>query len=180
MPPDRCGRLPLCHVDHPPRRADLNITVGNLIVTSGNAGGQCYAADGTFRPDDYPCEREELALLRRREMIAAAATYGVPRARVWRGGFDDGMLLSYHESAVRERISGYIRAFRQSRAERRRMPQLSSACNQTGLGMSGHSSQQRLHWQTGHRHKCRVRRRLHRSIVRCFVQTCTSRSYRFL
>ena len=87
-----------------------NVTVAYLIVTQGNAGGKCYDQHGKYRPVSYACETEELAFLRRREMLAAGAALGVEQ--VWRCGFGDGMLVSTHESAVRERISAFARRFR--------------------------------------------------------------------
>ena len=87
----------------------LNAMVQFLVVTSGNAGGRCYDASGAYQPPTYACEREEIAFLRRKEMIAGAAALGA--APPWRCGFDDGMLIAYHESMVRERISGFIRNF---------------------------------------------------------------------
>ena len=91
------------------RRPDLNVTVAYLTVTSGNAGGDCYDEHGEYRPSSYECEPEEIALLRRREMKAAAAYLGA--AHAWRCGFGDGMLVSVRESAVRSRISAYVSAF---------------------------------------------------------------------
>ena len=88
---------------------DFNTTVQYLILTQGNAGGMCYNASGGYQPASYACEREELGFLRRKEMISAAAFLGAKKP--WRCGFDDGMLISVHESAVRERISGYVRKF---------------------------------------------------------------------
>eukprot|EP00041_Stephanoeca_diplocostata_P015371 m.292944 g.292944 ORF g.292944 m.292944 type:complete len:267 (-) comp20012_c0_seq4:169-969(-) len=68
--------------------------------------GLCYNSTG-FQPPDYVCEQEELAFLRRREMLAAGEFLGAKN--IWRCGFDDGMLISYHESMVRERISAFVR-----------------------------------------------------------------------
>eukprot|EP00039_Didymoeca_costata_P006708 m.92555 g.92555 ORF g.92555 m.92555 type:complete len:296 (+) comp13358_c0_seq2:320-1207(+) len=86
----------------------LNISLGMLIVTNGNAGGTCYNATG-YQPPSYECEPEEIAYLRRQEMKAGAKALGAKK--LWRCGFNDGMLISYHEEAVRSRISAYIRAF---------------------------------------------------------------------
>ena len=48
---------------------DLNVSVAYLVVTSGNAGGDCYdMATGEYRPSSYACEPEEMAFIRRREM----------------------------------------------------------------------------------------------------------------
>ena len=92
------------------RELDLNVTTAYFVVTNGNAGGACYNfTTGEPHTAGYVCEREELAFLRRREMLAAGRFLGAEH--VWRGGFDDGMLISYHESMVRERISAYIRRF---------------------------------------------------------------------
>ena len=88
----------------------LNVTVAYLIVTSGNAGGRCYNSSGAYQPPSYRCESEELAILRRKEMLAAGRALGVKA--VWRCGFGDGMLVSIQESAVRERTSAYARKFR--------------------------------------------------------------------
>ena len=43
------------------------------------------------------------AYLRRQEMIAAGAALGTDT--VWRCGYNDGMLISIHESDVRSRIA---------------------------------------------------------------------------
>jgi LmbE family N-acetylglucosaminyl deacetylase len=91
------------------RHMNLNVTTAYLTITSGNAGGDCYDDRGAYRPSSYVCEPEEIALLRRREMKAAGAYLGA--RHVWRCGFGDGMLVSVHESAVRQRISAYIRAY---------------------------------------------------------------------
>ena len=92
------------------RELNLNVSVAYLVVTSGNAGGDCYDESGAYRPAEYECEPEEIAFLRRKEMKAAGAFLGVEH--VWRCGFGDGMLISVHESMVRERISAYVRHFR--------------------------------------------------------------------
>ena len=92
------------------RELDLNVTVRNLVVTNGNAGGKCYnRSTGAMQPDSYNCEPEELAFLRRQEMVAAGAALGTDT--VWRCGYNDGMVISIHESEVRERIAAYVRAF---------------------------------------------------------------------
>ena len=89
----------------------LNATIAYLVVTTGDAGGDCYdTSTGKYQPKTYICEAEEIAFLRRQEMKAAGKFLGVQH--VWRAGFGDGMLISVHESTVRERISAYIRSFR--------------------------------------------------------------------
>ena len=93
------------------RERDLNVTTRNLVLTNGEAGGICYnPLTKKPRPPEYVCEREERAYLRRQEMVAAGAVLGTDT--VWRGGFQDGMLVGVHEGAVRERIAAYIRAFK--------------------------------------------------------------------
>ena len=68
---------------------ELNVSTRNLVVTSGNAGGSCYnMSTRQPHPPGHSCEREELAFIRRQEMIAAGAVLGTDV--VWRGGFDDG------------------------------------------------------------------------------------------
>ena len=43
------------------KELDLNITVRNLVVTNGNAGGACYnRTTGAMQPESYNCEAEEL------------------------------------------------------------------------------------------------------------------------
>lgn len=92
------------------RELDLNVSVAYLVVTTGNAGGACYnMTTGAYQPKSYVCEREELAFIRRQEMKAAGHVLGTNL--VWRCGFDDGMMVAYHESVVRERIAAFIRLF---------------------------------------------------------------------
>lgn len=68
-----------------------------LIMTNGDGGGNCY--DSPSLKVGPTCEAEELALIRRREMLAAAQVLNV--SQVWRGDLEDGMTVSYHESLVR-------------------------------------------------------------------------------
>ena len=91
---------------------DDNVEVSYLIVTSGNAGGKCYEGNGnTTAPTKfYDCEKEELAYVRRRESLQAAAFLGVKN--VWRLGVDDGMSVAIHETRVRRAISAYVRSYK--------------------------------------------------------------------
>lgn len=87
------------------------INVSYLVVTSGNAGGKCYDDWGP-RPGPSgfrACEKEELGFTRRREMVAAAAYFGVPREQVYRLGLDDGMVLAHHETSIRRAITAVVR-----------------------------------------------------------------------
>lgn len=91
-------------------RGDINTTY--LIATSGNAGGSCYTtpSNGSAPQYDPTCEKEELALVRRRESIAAAAYNGVPPP--YRMGLDDGLSIEYDEARLRRGITGWIRVVR--------------------------------------------------------------------
>jgi LmbE family N-acetylglucosaminyl deacetylase len=87
------------------------INISYLVVTTGNAGGKCYDDWGP-RPGPAgfrDCEKEELAFTRRREMIEAAAFFGVPRSQVFRLGLDDGMVLAHHETSIRRSITAVVR-----------------------------------------------------------------------
>jgi len=93
----------------------LNVTLAHLVLTTGDAGGRCYdPATGDYRnssaPGAAPCESEELAYLRRREMLAGGAALGA--SSVWRCGFGDGLLVDAHEALVRGRVAAYVRHFR--------------------------------------------------------------------
>lgn len=76
-------------------------------MTNGDGGGDCY--DTPTLKTVGSCEAEELALIRRREMEAAAAVLNV--SAVWRGDLEDGMTVAYPESLLREKITAHVRHF---------------------------------------------------------------------
>ena len=78
-----------------------------LVMTNGDGGGECY--DSPALKTVGSCESEELALIRRREMLAAGRVLNV--SNVWRGDLEDGMTVSYHETMMREKITAYVRHF---------------------------------------------------------------------
>ena len=96
----------LAHALH--LRGDVNVTY--LVVTSGNAGGLCYGDASASADGFYACEKEEIALVRRREMIAAAAFNGV--APPLRMGIDDGLSVEYDEARLRRGLTAWIRIAR--------------------------------------------------------------------
>ena len=102
-----------------------------LILTSGNAGGLCYnvsyiaqaivncllltnpficSQDTAHFTCNQETDKEELALLRRKESIQAAAYLGVNK--VYRMGLDDGLSIAYHETRIRRSITAYVRSFK--------------------------------------------------------------------
>ena len=89
-----------------------NISTHYLVATNGDKGGQCYNAT---RPNLGPlefrdCETEELAFVRRNEMVDAAKFLGV--TDVSRFSLQDGMMPSYDETLLRMRMSVVIRRVR--------------------------------------------------------------------
>ena len=89
-----------------------NISTSYLVATNGDKGGQCYnATRPTLGPLTFrDCETEELAFVRRNEMVDAAAFLGV--TDVSRFSLQDGMMASYDETLLRMRMSVVIRRVR--------------------------------------------------------------------
>eukprot|EP01012_Entosiphon_sulcatum_P051251 TRINITY_DN7038_c0_g1_i1.p1 TRINITY_DN7038_c0_g1~~TRINITY_DN7038_c0_g1_i1.p1 ORF type:complete len:303 (+),score=64.57 TRINITY_DN7038_c0_g1_i1:22-909(+) len=81
--------------------------VSYLIVTNGNAGGQCYNASH----DRYDCSSEELAFVRRNEQLAAAQVLGVAPEDVQFLNHPDGQLTAVPEQDVRREITAWVRKF---------------------------------------------------------------------
>ena len=86
-----------------------NLEIKYLILTSGNAGGLCYNDTAHYQCNPET-NKEELALIRRKESLQAAAYLGVNK--VYRMGLDDGLTVAYHETRIRRSITAYVRAFK--------------------------------------------------------------------
>lgn len=83
-----------------------NISVAYLVLTSGNAGGQCYDSEGAY----FECSKEDIAVTRKNELLKAANFLGVEK--VFRMVLDDGLLVSYDETRIRRALTAYIRSYR--------------------------------------------------------------------
>ena len=88
-----------------------SVNISYLINTNGDKGGMCYNATSPgFGPLTFnACESEELAFIRRQEMLAAAEYFGISKPDVHRFSLQDGMMLSYDETLLRLRMSIVIR-----------------------------------------------------------------------